>query len=64
MPSNSPSRVWYLRLLIPIIAVIWVPWYNGDEPRLLGFPFFYWYQLAWVPGSALIIGLVYKITKG
>jgi hypothetical protein len=27
---------------------------------LLGFPFFYWYQLMWLPLSALITYIVYR----
>jgi hypothetical protein len=27
---------------------------------LLGIPFFYWYQLAWVPASALLTWLAYR----
>jgi hypothetical protein len=38
----------------------WVPFYNFLEPALFGFPFFYWYQLAWVPISSLLIWLVYR----
>jgi hypothetical protein len=63
MQENSRNWAWCLLLLIPVIAVIWVPWYNQIEPTLLGFPFFYWYQLAWVAGSAVVIGIVYKKTK-
>lgn len=63
MQQKTHSKAWYLLLLIPMIAVIWVPFYNDLEPRLLGFPFFYWYQLLWVPLSAVIIGVVYKMTK-
>jgi len=36
---------------------LWVPFYNFLEPTLFGFPFFYWYQLAWVPISSLLIWL-------
>jgi hypothetical protein len=39
---------------------LWVPFYNFTEPSLFGFPFFYWYQLAWVPISSLLIWLVYR----
>jgi hypothetical protein len=46
-----------------VIAVLWVPWYNDDQPRWLGFPFFYWYQLLWVPLSAIVIAVVHTITK-
>ena len=48
-------------LIIPFVAVLWVPFYNRTEPTLWGFPFFYWYQLLWVILSVLIIGLVYLL---
>jgi hypothetical protein len=35
-------------LLIPIVALMWVPSYARETPRLFGFPFFFWYQFAWV----------------
>lgn len=48
-------------LIIPFVAVLWVPFYNRTEPTLWGFPFFYWYQLLWVILSVLVIGLVYLL---
>jgi hypothetical protein len=53
------SAMWIL-LLVPFIGLLWVPFYNFAEPSLFGFPFFYWYQLAWVPISSLLIWLVYR----
>jgi hypothetical protein len=47
-------------LLIPFVGLLWVPFYNGAAPDLLGFPFFYWYQLAWVPVSSLLTWIVYR----
>ncbi len=35
-------------LLIPIVALMWVPSYTRDDPELFGFPFFFWYQFLWV----------------
>ena len=35
-------------LAIPVIALAWVDSYNKVEPTLAGFPFFFWYQFAWV----------------
>jgi hypothetical protein len=35
-------------LLVGIIAPLLVSTYDQLEPRLFGFPFFYWYQLIWV----------------
>ena len=37
-----------LLLIIPVLAMLWVPSYNKLEPALAGIPFFYWYQLAWI----------------
>jgi len=45
-------------LLLPFIGWLWVPFYNQLAPELFGFPFFYWYQPAWVPASVLITWLV------
>ena len=59
-PDAAHSRWWSLLLLIPFVALLWVPFYNFTEPSLFGFPFFYWYQLAWVPISSLLIWLVYR----
>ena len=35
-------------LAIPLIALALVPTYSKETPKLLGFPFFYWYQVLWV----------------
>ena len=52
-----------LLLLLPFAGLLWVPFFNLREPALLGFPFFYWYQLAWVPLSALITWLVWRAER-
>lgn len=35
-------------LLVAIVVPLLSGSYSRVEPRLLGFPFFYWYQLMWV----------------
>jgi len=35
-------------LAIPIFALLIVKLYAHEDPHLWGFPFFYWYQFAWV----------------
>ena len=45
-------------LLLPFIGLLWVPFYNARTPELFGFPFFYWYQLAWVPVTSLLAWIV------
>lgn len=42
-----------LLLALPVLALLAVPVYSRTDPRLAGVPFFYWYQLAWVPLSIL-----------
>ncbi len=61
--ANRASKHWLWLLVVPWIAMIWVPSYNKVEPQLGGFPFFYWYQLFWVLVSAVITGLVYFKTR-
>jgi len=56
--------VWNLLLLVPVLGTV-LPWiYNRNEPELLGFPFFYWYQLAWVPIGVIFTVIVYRQTRG
>ncbi|HSH62788.1 DUF3311 domain-containing protein [Methyloceanibacter sp.] len=50
-----------LLFLIPVVIVLWVPFYNRLEPALGGIPFFYWYQLAWVLIAASIVMSVYVL---
>ena len=45
----------YLWLGAPCVIALWAPIYNSIDPTLLGFPFFYWFQLLLVPLSALAI---------
>ena len=57
------SRLWYVLLLAPWVALVWVGYYATSKPKLFGFPFFYWYQFAWVPLTALITWAVYLVTR-
>jgi len=50
-------------LLIPYAALLWVPFYNRHDPVVWGFPFFYWYQLAFVPITALLTWIAYRSTR-
>ena len=50
-------------LLAPAAGLLWVPWYGGASPRMAGMPFFYWYQLAWVPGCGLCLLAASVLTR-
>ncbi|GAA1808151.1 hypothetical protein GCM10009682_32440 [Luedemannella flava] len=54
---------WYLLLLIPVVVPMLVFIYNDNEPRLFGFPRFYWLQLALIPLSVLVTLAVYRLTR-
>ncbi|MEV4556063.1 DUF3311 domain-containing protein [Kitasatospora sp. NPDC049285] len=64
LPAVSPARVLAgLSLLVPIVAMLWVPSYTKTAPELGGIPFFYWYQLLWVPVSAVFTGAAYLLIR-
>jgi hypothetical protein len=49
----------HLLLLIPYVAMLWVPSYNRVEPMLAGIPFFYWYQMLWIVLGVAVLVPVY-----
>ena len=49
-------------LAIPIGALLWVGSYDRIEPRLAGFPFFFWYQFVWVFLTSAATWAAYKLT--
>jgi len=58
-------RPLYLLLLLPYIAMMWVPSYNRIEPEIAGVPFFYWYQLVWIVlGALLMLPLYFSEERG
>jgi hypothetical protein len=64
--GTKPQRLWsnwYLLLLPTYPAVLWVPFFNRVEPTILGFPFFYAYQMIWVLISAALTGTVFFATR-
>jgi hypothetical protein len=54
------NRHYLWLLLLPFVGLLWIPFYNFKDPVLLGFPFFYWYQLAWVPVTAVLTWIAYR----
>jgi hypothetical protein len=60
MERKRSFKAIQLLLLLPYLGLLWVPLYNRHDPVLFGFPFFYWYQLLWVPITVLLIWTVYR----
>jgi hypothetical protein len=58
--TTRSHRGWYLLLVLPFLGLLYPPLYAKTDPELFGFPFFYWYQLLWVPVTALLTFIVYK----
>ncbi len=54
---------WRGLLLVPVIATLATPLYASHDPELFGVPFFYAYQLAWIPLSMLCMAVVYRATR-
>jgi hypothetical protein len=69
MNTRSPSEegraswAWYILLVVPFIAILWVPSYASVDPSLLGIPFFYWYEFLWILISAVLTAIVYFATR-
>ena len=62
--KRETGRGLYWLLLLPFLGVLF-PWiYNTRTPELFGIPFFYWYQLAWIPIAVLCVVVVYRATTG
>ena len=50
-------------LAAAVIGTLWVPFYNHLTPTLGDFPFFYWYQLMWVPIVAILAAASYLLSR-
>ena len=60
----APSLLLVAALLAaPLVALLWVSSYAKEEPRLFGFPFFYWYQFAWVFITAATTSIAFRIVQ-
>jgi uncharacterized membrane protein len=63
-PVVTPTRVLAgLCLLVPFVALLWVDSYSRLTPAFIGIPFFYWYQMAWVPVSAVLTSTAYTLVR-
>jgi Protein of unknown function (DUF3311) len=60
LPPDRPLNPVSSLLFLPFIGLLWIPFYNFSDPKLFGFPFFYWYQFLWVPVTSALMYLVYR----
>ena len=60
----SPTKaIVAVLLLIGIVVPLLVGTYDQINPKLFGFPFFYWYQLLWVFIAAGLCALSFLLLK-
>ncbi len=60
---TGPWIVITILLAASLVGTLWVPFYARLSPRLGGFPFFYWYQLMWVPIVAILGAICYALSR-
>jgi hypothetical protein len=56
-PRSRSVLTWIL--VLPLVGLIFPGFYARSAPELLGFPFFYWYQIAWVVLTGLLTAIAY-----
>ena len=60
---RSDRSPWNWLLFLPIVLPLLPFLFNSDEPRLFGFPLFYWLQLAFIIVGVSCTTLVYRMTR-
>jgi hypothetical protein len=61
---NGDRSPWNWLLIIPIVVPLIPAFFNAIDPKLFGFPLFYWLQLVWIALGVLTTTIVYQMTKG
>ncbi len=59
----GPYIITGILLNLAVVVPLFVPAYSVDEPRLAGMPFFYWYQMTWIPITSALIGISYWLVS-
>jgi hypothetical protein len=62
-PNSAPrrhSQRYRWLLILPYLALCFPCLYARATPTLFGFPFFYWYQFAWVLLASALIFIAYR----
>jgi len=60
--EKRPQRFGLVHILLvfPFIAMLSVGFYNRTEPTLAGIPFFYWFQMLWIPLGAILLWPIFR----
>ena len=68
MPTRGPARpgpyvITGILLTIAVVVPLFVPAYSVADPSLAGMPFFYWYQMTWIPLTSALVGISYWLVN-
>ena len=66
-PRASSRRTWTVICLLLAPAVVLpllVPLYDSTDPTLLGFPFYFWFQMVMIPVAVVLTAIAYYLAKG
>jgi hypothetical protein len=68
VPTRGPARpgpyaIAGVIIVVAIVLPLIVPLYAFHDPTLGGMPFFYWYQLLWVPIDSLLLWITFLIMR-
>jgi hypothetical protein len=61
--SPAAIAVVTILLVVGVAGTLVVPIYARATPKLGAFPFFYWYQLIWVPVVAILAWISYLLLR-
>jgi hypothetical protein len=64
--NSKPKRrrsPWVLLLVLPYLGLCFPRLYAHATPERWGFPYFYWYQFAWVIATSALLAIVYRKLK-
>jgi len=62
--NREHSKGWYWLFVLPLVFTLLPMIYNSADPEFIGIPFFYWYQMAWVPITVALMVIAYRKTRG
>jgi uncharacterized membrane protein YhdT len=62
--SSSARWTLIVVLLAPAVVLpLLVPLYDSEDPTLIGFPFYFWFQLALIPVAVVLTVIAYYLAK-
>jgi hypothetical protein len=62
-PRSKSRSAWNWILVLPVFGLIFPGLYARATPELFGFPFFYWYQIAWILITGALTAIAYFINE-